>query len=89
VGAPVSGVVDAADEGAVTLVVGVLGVVLLLGALLPPPHPTAKTSTAAPPNTAKAVLASDLIGLPILVVLRCLPLDAPAQTGGCRTAKTQ
>jgi len=44
------------DEGVVEEVVGV--VVLLLGALLPlPPHPTAKTSMVAPPNTATAVLA--------------------------------
>jgi hypothetical protein len=60
---PPPGVVDGAgatlDEGVV------VGVVPLLGALLPPPpHPTAKTSIAAPPNTATAVLASDLIRLP-------------------------
>jgi hypothetical protein len=52
---------------------GVVVVVLvLLGALLPPPpQPTAKTSIAAPPKTATAVRASDLIRLPTLpTVLR-------------------
>jgi hypothetical protein len=39
----------------------VVGVVLLLGPLLPPPHPTAETSIAAPPTTANAIRAADLI----------------------------
>jgi hypothetical protein len=53
-------------DGAVVLVDDVVGVVVLLGALLPPPpQPTVKTSMAAPPKTAKAVLASVLIGLPL------------------------
>jgi hypothetical protein len=53
-------------DGAVVLVDDVVGVVVLLGALLPPPpQPTVKTSMAAPPKTAKAVLASDLIGFPL------------------------
>ena len=46
--------------------VGVV-VVVLLGDLLPPPHPTAKTSTAAPPNSAIAVLAPDFIRLSIRI----------------------
>jgi hypothetical protein len=51
------------DEVAGVVVV----VVVLLGALLPPPpQPTAKTSMAAPPKTATADRASDLIRLPIL-----------------------
>jgi hypothetical protein len=53
-------------DGAVVLVDVVVGVVVLLGALLPPPpQPTVRTSMAAPPKTAKAVLASVLIGLPL------------------------
>jgi hypothetical protein len=53
-------------DGAVVLVDEVVGVVVLLGGLLPPPpQPTVKTSMAAPPKTAKAVLASVLIGLPL------------------------
>jgi hypothetical protein len=54
------------DEVAGVVVV----VVVLLGALLPPPpQPTAKTSIAAPPKTATADRASDLIRLPILATL--------------------
>ena len=57
-------------DGAIGLVLvdDVVDVVVLLGALLPPPpHPTIKTSMAAPPKTAKAVLASVLIALPTLL----------------------
>jgi hypothetical protein len=67
-GPPVSGAVDGAtlDEVAGVVVV----VVVLLGALLPPPpQPTAKTSMAAPPKTATADRASDLIRLPTLATL--------------------
>jgi hypothetical protein len=53
------------DEVAGVVVV----VVVLLGALLPPPQPTAKTSMAAPPKTATADRASDLIRLPTLATL--------------------
>lgn len=76
-------------EGTVleTVVCVVVGVVLLLGPLLsPPPQATAMTSMAPPPKTAKAVLASVLIGFPLstLVLQGCLghiPSNARAETG--------
>jgi hypothetical protein len=43
--------------GAMVDVGVVVVVVLLVGALLSPPHPNAKTSAAVPPKTANAVLA--------------------------------
>jgi hypothetical protein len=55
-GAAIDGAVD---EG--------LGVVLPADLAPPPPHPTAKASTAAPPNSASAVLASDFIKSSILM----------------------
>ncbi len=62
---PPPGAVDGAgatlDEGVV-----VVDGVVLLGPLLPPPHPTANTSMAEPPKSATAVLAPDLIGFPTL-----------------------
>ena len=82
VGPPVSGAVDGATLDVEVVVVVV--VVVLLGALLPPPpHPTANTSMAAPPKTAAAVRASDLIRLPTLYdssanSLVCYPLTSPA-----------
>jgi hypothetical protein len=58
------------DGATLDEVVGVVVVVVvLLGALLPPPQPTAKTSMAAPPKTATAVRACDLIRLPTLPTL--------------------
>jgi hypothetical protein len=50
------------DDGVVVVVDGV--VLLLLGPLLPPPHPTANTSIAVPPKSATAFLAPDLIANP-------------------------
>jgi hypothetical protein len=48
-----------------TLDVGLVVVeVELLGALLPPPQATVKTSIAEPPKSATAVLAPDLILIP-------------------------
>ena len=48
-----------------------LGVVVVVGSPTglapPPPHPTAKASTAAPPNSAIAVLAPDFIKCSILM----------------------
>jgi hypothetical protein len=52
-----------------------LGVVVVVGSptgLAPLPHPTAKTSTAAPPNSAIAVLAPDFIKRSILMSGRFL-----------------
>lgn len=88
VGAPVPGVVDGEgttlDEGVV-----VVGVVLLLGALLPPPpQPTAKTSMAAPPNTANAVRASDLIRLPTLIQSFCCAYALVCVCKRCRLLTT-
>jgi hypothetical protein len=58
------GVDDTLDEG-----LGVVG-----SAELPPPaHPTAKASTAAPPNSAIAVLAPDFIQRSILMSGRFVP----------------
>jgi hypothetical protein len=62
---PPPGAVDGAGVTLDVGVVAVVGVVLLVGPLLPPPHPTANRSIAAPPNTATAVLASDLISAPL------------------------
>jgi hypothetical protein len=45
----------------------VVGVVLLADLPPPPPHATAKASTAVPPNSAIAVLAPDFIKRSILV----------------------
>jgi hypothetical protein len=45
----------------------VVGVVLLADLPPPPPHPTAKASTAAPPNSAIAVLAPYFIERSILM----------------------
>jgi hypothetical protein len=58
---PLVGVGAALDEELV-----VLGSVVLAAGLPPTPHPTAKTSTAAPPNSAIAFLARDFTRLPIL-----------------------
>lgn len=66
---PGAGVSEGAGEPLGEVVVAVVGVVVgvvLLGALLPPPHPTANTSMVAPPKTANAILASDLIRSPLL-----------------------
>jgi hypothetical protein len=76
-------------DGAVVLVDDVVDVVVLvlLGALLPPPpQPTVKTSMAAPPNTANAVLASDLIRLPNLSCERIAPPAYPQLRSGKRVA---
>ena len=52
------------DDGVVVVAVVVVVVVVLVGPPLPPPpHATAKRSMATPPNSAIAVLASDLIRL--------------------------
>ncbi len=79
-GVPGAGLPGADDGGGagVTLDEGVVVVVVVeLGDLLPPPHPTAKTSTAAPPNSAIAVLASDFIRISVLhPVVRPLPIVA-------------
>jgi hypothetical protein len=53
------GVDDTLDEG--------LGVVLSAELPPPPAHPTAKASTAAPPNSVIAVLAPDFIQRSILM----------------------
>src|SRR6516165_6612616 len=62
---PPPGTVDGAGARLEEGVVVVDGVVLL-GPLLPPPHPTANTSMAEPPRSATAVLAPDLISFPTL-----------------------
>lgn len=59
-GAGVPGAVDIEGAG-VTLDEGVVDGVVVVPVDLGPPHPTAKTSTAAPPNSAIAVLVSDFI----------------------------
>lgn len=52
-----SGVLDGADEGVTPDDIVVGDVVVVLVDLVLPPHPAAKTTTAAPPNRATAVLA--------------------------------
>ncbi|OBF80457.1 hypothetical protein A5791_08675 [Mycobacterium sp. 852002-51163_SCH5372311] len=73
------------DDGAV-----VVGVVELLGPLLPPPpQPTAATSMAAPPNTAKAVLACDFITLPNLVESSLVPTQPGAGANGTKPGRRE
>jgi hypothetical protein len=47
----------------------VVGVVLVDPPVPLPPHPTARTSTAAPPNSANAVLACDFIASDVINVI--------------------
>jgi hypothetical protein len=65
---PPPGPPGAVDVAGATLEEGevVVDGVVLLGPLLPPPHPTASTSMAATPKSATAFFAPDLIGFPIL-----------------------
>jgi hypothetical protein len=93
VGPPVPGAVDGAgatlDEG----VIVVVGVVLLLGPLLPPPHPTANARMAVPPKTATAFLTPDLISIPTRVQPSAFrwpaPLRVPTQAGTNRPGRSE